>query len=216
MRHIRVIGLALVGMLAMSGPSLASSRFSTGTFVTRAESALAEGHPGVAILNLERARLLSPNSAVVAGDLARARLAADLPAGEPVLAGTPSQLVRTEQWGRVALAGLTLAVGSLVAVVWKLGEHRAFAIIAVLGVIVAAVGFRGTIQAEPPPDLAVVVAGGQSARVAPSGHAPVSFRPSEGSIVLIDRTRGPFALISVNGLQGWILRSALDTILPKS
>ena len=185
-------------------------------FVAQAEEALAEDHPGRAILNFERARLLSPKSDVIARGLARARRAANLPSDEPRLAGRSSQILRTDEWGEVALAGLSLAAGALIALVWKLVGRRAFAIIALLGGLVAVVGFWANVRAEPPPTLAVVVSPNCVARLGPSEGAAASFTPPEGSLVLIERTHEHFALISSDGRQGWMPSSGVETILPKN
>ena len=206
----------MAGVLATSSAPSVWARSSAQGFVTQAESALADNHPGTAILNLERARLLSPDSTVVTGDLAQARRAANLPSDEPLVAGTAYQLLRTDQWGEVALAGLGLAAGALIALVWKPAGRRGFMIVAILGGGVATAGFLGAIRAEPPPNLAVVVSSNSVARVRPSLEAGVSFIPPEGSMVFIEQERGSFALISSRGRRGWVPSSSVETILPKS
>lgn len=193
--------------------SLAEARPSEQAFVAQAEEALAERHPGRAILELERARLLSSGSRVIADDLARARLAADLPATEPSVAGTSAQLLRTDQWGEVALAGLALATGALIAVVGKLAR-RAFLIIALVGGFVAAAGFWRTVRAEPPPNLAVVTSRGLVARSAQSMQAGAVFIPPEGSFVSIERAEGRFVLIAAGRSRGWVPAGDVETILP--
>ena len=196
-----------------AGP--AEARSPEDAFTTRAEEQLAQHQPGRAILNLERARLLSPSSTLVADDLVRARIAANLPQAEPRVTGTFSQLLRTDQWGAVALAGLALAAGALIAVVARLGR-RAFLIIALVGGLVATLGFWATVRAEPPPNLAVVISHGLVARSAPSREALPLFMPAEGSLVSVERTQGRFVLISSDGSRGWVPFGDVETILPET
>ena len=205
----------LVWLAAISCPGSAQAQSSPQAFIARANEALVEHHPGRAILNLERARLLSPSSGLIADDLAQARLAANLPPTEPQVAGSPSQLLRTGQWGQVALAGLGLAAGAVIAVVGKLGR-RPFLLIALLGGLVATAGLWAAIRAEPPPNLAVVVAPGLVARVAPSTAARASFTPQEGSVVSVVRSRAHFVLISSEGRRGWVPAEDVETILPET
>ena len=215
--HARRISLSkatfLVSLAAISCLGSAQAQSSPQAFVARANEELVERHPGRAILNLERARLLSPSSGLIADDLAQARLATNLPPTEPQVAGTSSQLLRTGQWGQVALAGLGLAAGALVAVVGKLGR-RPFLLIALLGGLVATAGLRAAIRAEPPPNLAVVVVPGLVARVAPSTAAHALFAPQEGSVVSVVRSRAHFVLISSEGRCGWVPAADVETILP--
>lgn len=70
-------------------------------------------------MNLERARLLSPASDLIAQELAQVRAAANLPSNEPRMAGTATQLLRADQWGELALVGLMVVAGAVIAVVRK-------------------------------------------------------------------------------------------------
>ena len=87
--------------------------------ISEGGEALATGHPGRAILDYERARLLAPRLAVVRDGLARARAELNLPLSEPRLAGTSGQILRADQWGWVTLVGLGLGGAGLVAFVWR-------------------------------------------------------------------------------------------------
>ncbi len=215
--HARRISLSkaifLVSLAAIPCLGSAQAQPSPQAFVARANEALVEHHPGRAILNLERARLLSPRSRLIADDLAQARLVANLPPIEPQSTGSPSQLLRTRQCGQVALAGLGLAAAALIAVIGKLGR-RPFLLIALLGGLVATAGLRAAIRTEPPPNLAVVVAPGLLARVAPSMSARALFAPQEGSVVSVVRFRARFVLISSGGCRGWVPAEDVETILP--
>jgi hypothetical protein len=198
-------------MVRAGSPSAASAQ----SFVSRAEQTLARGHPGPAILNLERARLLEPQSRTIAVDLAHARAAANLPAAEPRLAGTARQILRADQWGEVALIGLGIVALGIVCRFWRVAGRGAFVATTLLGVAVAVGGFWPAVRGATPWNLAVVVVPDATAYVAPSTGAQKSFDPSEGSLVLIERASGDYALIAAAGQEGWVSRKDVETILPE-
>jgi hypothetical protein len=215
MHRMLIPGIVLMSLLSVLWPKPATAQSSVLAFVARGEQAISENHPGRAVLDLERARLLSPSSGRIADDLLRVRLAANLPTTEPLAAGTPSQLRRADRWGQVALAGIGLAAGAILAVVGKLGR-RAFLVVALVGGLVATVGFWTSLRAEPPANLAVVMSSDLVAREAPSADARVLFVPREGSLVSVLRTRGCFILISTAGRRGWVPAGGVETILRES
>jgi hypothetical protein len=214
-RRISLPGIIFMSALAILRVGSAQAQSSEHGFVVRAEESLDQGHPGPAILNLERARLLAPESRRIAADLMRARLVAHLPATEPRAAGTPGQLRQADKWRDVAVAGVGLTTGALLAILGKIGR-RGFLAVALVGGLAATLGFWRSIQAEPPANLGVVVSPGLVARVAPSREAGVSFIPQEGSLVSVLRTEGPFVLISSGGHHGWIPTTGVERILRKS
>ncbi|HEY6477333.1 MAG TPA: hypothetical protein VI456_12180, partial [Polyangia bacterium] len=192
-------------------PSAVSAR----SLVSGAEHTLAQGHPGQAILNLERARLLDPRSPTIAAELAQARAAANLPAVEPRLAGTTRQILRADEWGHVALIGLGFIALGVVSRFWRVGGRPAFLAAILVGAAVALAGTWAAVRGAIPPNLAVVVAPDAMAYVAPSTHAQKLFEPPEGSLVLIEGARGDYALIRAAALQGWVSRRDVETILPE-
>ncbi|HEX3904545.1 MAG TPA: hypothetical protein VH853_17040 [Polyangia bacterium] len=209
---VLALGLVFAQLLTTRGGAIDDS--STAALVSDAGGALASGHPGRAILDYERARLLAPRSEVVRDGLARARAEVNLPSREPRMAGTTAQLLRTDQWGWVALVGLGLGAAGLIASVWSFLARWGLAILLVLGGALACLGFWGVVKVSPSPNLAVVVAQDAVARVAPSAAAETSFMPPEGSLVTIERTQGDYSLVTAAGRQGWVRRTGVETILP--
>jgi hypothetical protein len=184
--------------------------------VAKAREARAHHELGRAILNLERARLLSPESDSINQSLAQARAAANLPTSEPAVAGTAAQLSQSDQLGDLALLGLAVAGVALLAFVRKVAGRRAFLVIAILGSMVASAAVVAAIRTGgPPPNLAVVVSAEPVARIAPSAGAAPSFSPREGSMVFIERRKGPFVMISDGGRRGWAPRSSVEAVLPE-
>lgn len=182
--------------------------------ISEGGGALATGHPGRAILDYERARLLAPQSAVIRDQLARARAELNLPLTEPRLAGTSGQILRADQWGWVSLVGLGLGGAGLVAFVWRFVSRWGLAILLALGGSLAAAGVWGVVKVSPPPNLAVVVTQDAVALVAPSAEAERAFSAPEGSLVTIDRTQGDYSLISAAGRHGWVRRNGVEALLP--
>ena len=208
--------MLLAGMLSTSAAPAAAAQPSAQMFVTRAQRAVADKQLGQAILNFERARLLSPGSDLIARDLAQVRISANLPPSEPRMAGTAAQLLRSDQWGELALVGLLVGAGALFAFVRRVAGRGAFLVIAGLGGLVAAVAFGAAIRNRTPSNLAVVVSAGPVARTAPSAGAPASFTVREGTMVLIEHADGRFVLISGGGRRGWVPRSDVETVLPEN
>lgn len=206
------LGLLSAQLLTARAGSLDNAPASA--LISEGGGALATGHPGQAILDYERARLLAPRSAVVRDGLARARAELSLPLTEPQLAGTSGQILRADQWGWVTLVGLGLGGAGLVAFVWRFVGRWGLAILLALGGSLAAAGVWGVVKISPPPNLAVVVAQDAVALVAPSAEAEKSFSAPEGSLVTIERTQGDYSLISTAGHHGWVRRSGVEMLLP--
>src|SRR6185437_9552114 len=142
--------MLLAGMLSTSAAPAAAAQPSAQMFVTRAQRAVADKQLGQAILNFERARLLSPGSDLIARDLAQVRISANLPPSEPRMAGTAAQLLRSDQWGELALVGLLVGAGALFAFVRRVAGRGAFLVIAGLSGLVAAVAFGAAIRNRTP------------------------------------------------------------------
>jgi hypothetical protein len=206
----------VAGVVSVSAAPTAKAEPSAQAFVAKAHEALADREVGQAILNFERARLISPGSDVIAEDLAHVRAAAGLPVNEPRAAGTSAQLLRSDQWGEMALMGLAVALGAMIAFFRRMVGRSAFLVIAVLASTVTVVALVGAIRAAPASNLAVVVSEEPVARVGPSLGAPASFTLREGSMVFIQAGRGDFVLVSDGARRGWILRHGVEAVLPES
>ena len=184
------------------------------SLVAKAEADLAAGHPGLAIVQYERARLLAPRAPTVTAGLARARSIAGLP---PVDASVAARVVRgldANAWGWIGMAGLVLAAGSLVALSWGVIRRRGFLALAIGGIGMASVGFLSAAEVTPPPDRAVVVAPDTLARIAPFAAAEPAFLAPEGAIVTVERTHDNYALIAAPEGRGWVPKGGVEIILP--
>jgi hypothetical protein len=189
-------------------------RFSARALVAQAEANLADGHPGQAILEYERARLIAPRAPTVTTGLSRAQSIAGVRSPDPSLATRAMRYLDPDEWGWVAMAGLILAGAGAVAVAWGLIRRRGFMALALTGVIAAGLGILGTVEVTPGPNSAVVVAGDTVARIAPFAKADEAFSVPEGSLVTVERTYGHYVLIAGAEGRGWVPERGVELILP--
>lgn len=197
-----------------SGPT--AQGVSVRSLVAAAEADLAAGRPGPAIVQYERARLLTPRAPTVMAGLARARSIAGLPPADASVAARVAGWLDANEWGWIGMAGLLLAAAGLVAFSWRLIRRRGFLSLALGGVGLASVGLLSAVEVTPPPDRAVVVAPDTLARIAPFSGAEPTFLAPEGAIVTVERTHDNYALIAAPEGRGWVPKEGVEIILPAS
>jgi hypothetical protein len=188
--------------------------FSARALVAKATADLAAGHPGLAILGYERARLLAPRATAVTAGLARAQAIAGLPPTETSPVIRLAMWLDGNEWSWIGMAGLILGAAGLVVLSWSRIRRRAFLALACAGAGVAAVGFLGAAAVTPPPDRAVVVVPDSVARIAPFAGAEPSFVAPEGAVVTVERTFDHYRLIVSPHGRGWVPEAGVETILP--
>ena len=194
--------------------SAAAQNVSAKSLVAQAEADLAAGHPGLAILQYDRAQLLAPRAPAVAAGLARAQSAAGLPTVEASPVVRVAKRLDANEWGWIGMAGLILGAAGLVALSWGLIRRRGFLALALAGVGIASVGFVSAVEVTPPPNRAIVVAPDAVARIAPFAKADQAFAVPEGTAVTIERTYGKYALIASSEGHGWVPEGGVEIILP--
>ncbi|HEY2903866.1 MAG TPA: hypothetical protein VGL59_24990 [Polyangia bacterium] len=197
-----------------SVPAPAAAIDSPRTLVSKAEAALAAGHPGAAILAYERARLEAPRAPAIAAGLARARAAANLPVVEQSRLLRAADLLLADTWAFIGLGGLVAFALGLVALAWGLVQRRGFFVLAIGSALIAGLGFVAGRQTAPPPGRAVVVAANAVARIAPFAQADPAFAPAEGTEVSIERAHDGYTLINTSEGEGWVPNNAVETIVP--
>lgn len=190
--------------------------YSVRALESQADAELAAGHPGRAILQYERARLVAPRSAAVAAGLVHAREAARLPPVESGRLAHAARLLGADEWGWIAMGGLGVCAAGLVGLAWGLVRRRGFLAMAFAGTGIAILGALAAKQVAPPPDGAVVIAADVIARIAPFAKADQAFVAPEGALVTLERTHGDFALIAGRDGRGWVPRKDVETIFPDS
>jgi hypothetical protein len=188
--------------------------FSARSLVAQATADLAAGHPGLAILGYERARLLAPRATAVTAGLARAQSIAGLPPADTSPAIRLAMCLDADEWGWIGMAGLILAAASLVALSWGRIRRRALLALACAGAGVAGAGFLSAVAVTPPPTRAVVVLPDSVARIAPFAGAEPAFVATEGAVVTVERTFDHYTLIVSPDGRGWVPEAGVETILP--
>jgi hypothetical protein len=191
----------------------ASPPYSLRALVSEADADLAAGHPGRAMVQLERARLLAPRSPIVATGMARVQAAANLPAADPGRVTRALQRLSANEWGWVALTSLALSAAGLVLVAWTVGRRRRFVMLVLAGAAAATFGLLAAWRVTPPASRAVVIATEATARIAPFAASEVAFSVPEGTVVTIERTHGDYALIAGRDGRAWVPRASVETIL---
>ena len=202
------------GPVKAEAPNAGAGGFSARALAWQAQAELAAGHPGRAILHYERARFIAPRAPAVAAGLARARAAAGVSAVGAGVVGRVARRLGADEWGRVAIAGLLLTSVAFVTFAWELVRRRGFLALALAGVGAASIGTLGARLVAPPANLAVVVAPGARALIAPFDRADPAFVAPEGALVTVERTHGDYALVAGPEGQGWVPRAGIETILP--
>jgi hypothetical protein len=190
--------------------------YSVSGLIAQAEAALADGHPGYAILEYERARWMAPGSRAIENDLARARAAAHLSPSEPGLAGSARQIVRVDRWGWVVLAGVGLSAAGAVLVGRRSVSKLEGAIMLLAGSILAGLALWVALGSGPPANLGVVVERDVVARAGPSAQSPTTFATPEGALITVERARGAYALVRSGAQRGWVPRDSVETVLPQN
>jgi tetratricopeptide (TPR) repeat protein len=171
--------------------------------------------PGQAILNYERAALLSPNDPDIAANLNSARQKAGFePEPESPMQRAPRALTMNTWFGLAAAAVFMITVALPLKLLCpqarvRLNFGSAMAAFAFL-VAVSALGLRGT-------DLrrAVVTAPEAVAGVSPVTMAQPVFKLRAGEVVTQQQTHGDFALVRNHaGHEGWIKTEEIARIIP--
>jgi hypothetical protein len=202
---------------APAAPTLsraAAQNVSAKSLVAQAEADLAAGHPGLAILQYDRAQLLAPRAPAVVAGLTRAQSAAGLPMAEASPVVRVARRLNANEWGWIGMAGLILGAAGLVALSWGLIRRSGFLALVLAGVGIASAGFVSAVEVTPPPNRAIVVAPDTVARIAPFAKADQAFAVPEGTPVTIERTYGKYALIASSEGYGWVPEGGVEIILP--
>jgi len=202
--------LALGAAPAVAAPPVAS----VAGLVQRAENELA-AHPGRAVADYERARLLAPRASEVRAGLGRARAAAGLPPASPGAVGRLIERLSPDEWSWLALAGLALAAAGVTAAAWRRRRRWSWPA-AALGVAVAVASGAVAWRTAPRPNDAIVVGGQTVARIAPFAAAEEAFLAPDGARVTIQGTHQGFARIESDRGAGWVPSSAVERIIPPS
>ena len=193
---------------------IARQGYSAPVLFNLANTQVAEGKLGPAILNYERARWLAPNDPDITANLALARQKAGLePETFSRLTALTHSMTWTE-WSILATAMLWLVMAALPLRRLLPRARPALTAGAVLGASVLLAALSALALRWHDLDRAIVTAPETAARVSPVTVIQPLFSLRAGEAVTIKRTHGSFLLIAnPQGREGWVSREAVTPVV---
>jgi len=189
-------------------PLSAASLYNAGNAYARA------GHPGLAVLNYERARLLTPDDADLAANLATVRSSAHLSAPAPSGVAHLLLVASPDFFAWIGVLGVLFAGAGSVAVVARRWRRTAAAAIVVGGLGVA-VCVANVILWWPTLHAAVIITPDAPVRVAPAPMGDSLFALHEADVVGIEAEHEGFFLVRTSSARtGWVAAANLARIVP--
>jgi hypothetical protein len=174
------------------------------------------GKPGMAILNYERASLLSPNDPDVQANLRYVRASAHLPTEVPDTFDRIAKIATPFWVSWIGVLGLMIVGASAIVAQLSLRHRLVRGAATLLGVSMLGLTLCNALALWPRLHQAVVIAAGTPARVSPVPMGDPLFTLPEGEKVKITAEHEGFALIETQaGRSGWIAYSNFAPIMPR-
>jgi hypothetical protein len=174
------------------------------------------GKPGMAILNYERASLLSPNDPDVQDNLRYVRASAHLPAEVPDTFDRVARIASPFWVSWIGVLGLMIVGASVIAAQLSLRHRLVRGAAALLGVSMLGLTLCNALALWPRLHQGVVIAAATPVRVSPVPMGDPLFTLAEGEKVKITAEHEGFALIETQaGRSGWIAYSNFAPIMPR-
>ena len=174
------------------------------------------GKPGMAILNYERASLLSPGDADVQANLSYVRAAAHLPAQTPDAFDRAASIASPFWIAWIGVLGLTLIGATLIAAQLSSRHRLLQGAATLLGVSMVGLTLCDALAVWPRLHAGVVIAAATPVRVSPVPMGEPLFTLPEGDEVKIRAEHDGFLLIETRaGRTGWLAHSNLAPIVPR-
>ncbi|MEO7208702.1 MAG: SH3 domain-containing protein [Steroidobacteraceae bacterium] len=190
--------------------------YSAASLYNIANSYARAGKPGMAILNYERASLLSPGDPDVQFNLRLVRASAHLPAESTDLLDRTASIASPFWISWIGVLGLSLAGVSLIASQLSSWYRRARGVATLLGVSMLGLTLSSALALWPRLHQGVVIVAATPVRVSPVPMGDPLFSLAEGDKVKITAEHDGFALIETRtGRTGWISYSNLAPIVPR-
>jgi hypothetical protein len=205
----------LLGTLAVHSESEPLGYSAAGLY-NLANSYARAGKPGMAILNYERASLLSPGDADVQANLQLVRASAHLPSQASDALDSVARLASPFWMSWIGVLGLTIMGASLIASQLSSRHRLMRGAATLLGASMVALMLCSALALWPRLHQGVVIAAATPVRVSPVPMGDPLFSLPEGEMVKITAEHDGFALIETRaGRAGWISDSSLAPIVPR-
>lgn len=211
---------ALVLLLLLGAAAVHSESepvgYSAADLYNLANSYARAGKPGMAIVNYERARLLSPGDPDVLANLRLVRASAHLPSETPDFLDRVAEIASPFWMTWIGALGLTLAGLSLIAAQLSSRRRMVRGAAMLLGASMLGLTICSALALWPRLHQGVVIAAATPVRVSPVPMGDPLFSLPEGEKVKITAEHDGFALIETRaGRAGWIADSNVAPIVPR-
>jgi hypothetical protein len=210
------LAVALLIIAIQARADVPSAGYSAAGLYNLANSYARAGKPGMAILNYERAALLTPNDPDIEANLRFVQSAAHLPVDSRSLFDRVARSGTPFWFSWAAICGIVLVGTGLVASRF-IARYRAFRLMAVLtGAVLMAWTACSTISLWPTLHAGVIISASTPARVSPVPMGESLFVLAEGERVHIAAEHEGFTLVHTRaGRSGWVADSNLAPVIPK-
>lgn len=201
---------------AVAHAESSSTGYSAAALYNLANSYARAGKPGLAILNYERASLLSPGDPDVEANLRLVRASAHLSSQAPDMADRVAEIATPLWMAWIGVLGLTLLCAGLIAAQWRPRHRLLRAAAMLLGAAMIGLTVCSALALWPRLHQGIVIAAAAPVRVAPVPMGDPLFALPEGEKVRIAAEHEGFVLIETRaGRAGWISDSNLAPIVPR-
>jgi hypothetical protein len=174
------------------------------------------GKPGMAILNYERASLLSPGDPDVQANLQLVRASAHVPLETPDALDRVARLASPFWMSWIGVLGLIMVGASLIASQWSSRHRLARGAATLLGASMVGLTLCSAAALWPRLHQGIVIAAATPVRVSPVPMGDPLFTLPEGEKVKITAEHDGFALVETRADRtGWISDSNLAPIVPR-
>ena len=200
-----------------AGQPATMARYSAASLFNQGNSFARNGKIGPAILNYERAQLLSPNDGDIAANLHYVRAKAALPDAPSSRLARALMFARPSALAWFGCLGLALA-GTSILLVARYPQRRAILRpLTAAGALLAAIAIGNAVAIWPEMNEAVVMAHAPPVYNSPVSVGEAAFKLREGETVTVRAERQNFALVQTSeGRSGWVARADLVRIIPPS
>jgi hypothetical protein len=174
------------------------------------------GKPGMAILNYERASLLSPSDPDIQANLHSVRASAHLPAETPDTLDRAVRIANPFWMAWIGVLGLSILGASAVAAQLSSRHRLLRGAATLLGASMVVLTLAKALALWPRLHQGIVIAAATPVRVSPVPMGDRLFTLPEGEKVRITAEHDGFALIETrDGRIGWITHSNLAPLVPR-
>jgi len=194
---------------------LAQQGYSAPVLFNLANARQREGQLGRAILNYERAALLSPNDPDIAANLRAARQKAGAEPEHPSPIQIAAHTLTMNTWFGLASVALFLFAVSRPLKLLRPQARRSLNVVSVLAALALAVAVGALELRSPDLRRAVVVTPDAVAGVSPVTMAAPVFKLRAGEIVTFQQTHRNFVLVRNHaGREGWVKMDEVALVMP--